>query len=68
MTSWDAKTRLIEKYSSALIEAANDSIDWKNVNDNFEVDFNFDECLIDFADEFEALIINDIKERINNIL
>ena len=62
MTSWDAKTRLIEKYSSALIEAANDSIDWKNVNDNF------DECLIDFADEFEALIINDIKERINNIL
>ena len=31
MGNWSAKDRLIDKYSSALIEAANDSIDWNNV-------------------------------------
>lgn len=50
----NAKDRLIDKYSSALIEAANDSIDWDNVNDNFEAVFDFDDYLKDFADELET--------------
>lgn len=68
MGNWSAKDRLIDKYSSALIEAANDSIDWNNVNDNFEVDFDFDDYLKDFAEELENLIIQDVKEQINQIL
>jgi len=68
MTDWKAKDSLIEKYSSALMEAANDSIDWNNVNENFEVNFDFTEYLISFAEEIEALIKEDIKECINNII
>ena len=34
----------------------------------FEVDFDFDDYLKDFAEELENLIIQDVKEQINQIL
>lgn len=68
MGNWTAKERLIDRYSNALTEYVMDNLDWKNVNDKFEVNLDFDDYLKSFAEEFESLIIDDIKERINSVL
>ncbi|GEM_PF-6638980 len=58
MGNWTERDRLIDKYSDAFAKDF----------DNPDADVCFYDILSEFADEFEELIIEDIKERINNIL
>lgn len=65
MSTWTIKDRLIEHYSTAIMEATLKQM----ARSDTEFDWGFlDTYLTDFAVELENLITCDIKARIDSIL